>query len=203
MASVSFSQLRAGLLLAGVSLAVAGCQSGMTYGTGTTPAIQTVQDIVGIAALSNEPKEPIDYQPRPSVVTPPVVGQLPPPIDKSQTQMAANWPNDPDVLRAQVRADAAAREASGEATPFFRTPAAPEVKPMVPTDRPWTKEETAQVQKAFADARAIQAVDENGNPVRRYLSDPPVEYRMPDPNAPVDIAEKPKPKRKFKWWWEN
>jgi hypothetical protein len=57
--------------------------------------------------------------------------------------------------------------------------------------------------KMFADARGAVAVDENGQPVRRYLTDPPSEYRMPDPTAPVEITAKPAPKKKFKWWWQN
>ena len=55
--------------------------------------------------------------------------------------------------------------------------------------------------KLFAEAKGI-AVDENGQPVRRYLSDPPSEYRVPDPTAPVVITDKPK-KKKFKWWWQE
>ena len=49
-----------------------------------------------------------------------------------------------------------------------------------------TAEEQAGAKKLFAEARGAVAVDENGQPVRRYLSDPPSEYRVPDPTAPVD-----------------
>jgi hypothetical protein len=65
---------------------------------------------------------------------------------------------------------------------------------------PLTAEEIAAARKAFADARGAVAVDENGNPVRRYLTDPPSEYRIPDPTAPVEIPTKAKKKRTFLWW---
>ena len=32
-------------------------------------------------------------------------------------------------------------------------------------------------------------VDTTGAPTRRYLTEPPVEYRAPDPNAPLTPAE--------------
>lgn len=198
----------AGVLSAVVTVALAGCQSGNTYGTGTSPGLQTIEDLVGIAALSNEKKEPIDYRPRPKIVTPPTVGELPPPSDGSPPMLASNWPVDPDVQAAQIRADAAAREARGEPTPRFSLPASPQSdQPIVMRDPEAeamsTPEQKAEARKLFADARGAVAVDENGNPVRRYLSDPPTEYRIPDPTAPVEIVDKPKPKRKWKWWWQQ
>ena len=79
MTNLQAPRLLAASLTAVLALALAGCQSGMTYGTGKSPGMQTLEDLAGIAALSGEKKEPIDYTPRPKVVLPPTVAQLPPP----------------------------------------------------------------------------------------------------------------------------
>ena len=54
--------------------------------------------------------------------------------------------------------------------------------------------------KLFADMKLAKSgsVDANGNPVRRYLTEPPADYRVPDPEAPTEITEKKK-KTGFKW----
>jgi hypothetical protein len=180
----------------------------MTYGTGTSPGMQTITDVVGITALSPEKKEPIEYSARAPIVAPPVA-TLPPPSSGGETAVAANWPNDPDELDKQFRADAAARAERGEPIPNYRLPPrereGPE--PILLEDSfegpaTMSKEQIAETRKMFADARGNVSVDENGNPVRKYLTEPPVEYRAPDPDAPVEITEKPK-KRKWKWPWEK
>jgi hypothetical protein len=190
-------------LFAVSALALAGCQSGMTYGTGKSPAQQTLEDVVGIAALSNERREPIDYQPRPKIVAPPTVAELPPPSSGNSAMVAANWPNDPDLQREQIRAEVARREAAGEPLPTFRLPPR-EQQPAAEAsaDAPMTKEQEAEIRRRFADARGNVAVDEYGNPIRRYLTDPPVEYRY---EAVVDgevavAAAPPKKPRRFLWW---
>lgn len=198
------SRLPAGALLVGAALALAGCQSGMTYGTGKTPAMQTVEDVVGIAAFSNERQEPIDYQPRPKIVAPPTVAELPPP-SSGNAVVAANWPVDPDAQYEELKAEIARREAAGEPLPTFRLPPREQAEVTPVADGPMTREEIAEVRRRFADARGAVAVDEYGNPVRRYLTDPPVEYRIPDAEAGVvDVAALPKKKRRFLWWtWED
>ena len=197
-----------GMTVMGAGLMLAGC-SGTTYGTGTTPGLQTVQDLVGIAALSPAKREPIDYTPRPKVVLPPTVAALPPP-GTADAATPADWPHDPDAAVAKIRADTAAREASGAPTPQLKLPAGPPpatgsnvmVSSHVQGDGPGTltADEQAKVKKLFADARGGVAFDANGNPVRRYLTDPPPDYRVPDPTAPVEFTPK---KKKFHWWWQK
>ncbi len=200
-------RLIAGIALAGTALALAGCQSGMTYGTGKSPGMQTVEDLAGIAVLGAPKNEPIDYKPRAGIVTPPNTAVLPPPGQQQTAALAANWPNDPDAQVAKIRADAAERERTGAPMPDLNLPQRTYTEPVIMPDPEkeamGTPESRARAKKMFADARGGVAVDENGVPVRRYLSDPPSEYRMPDPNAPVEITEKPAEKRKFKWWWQK
>jgi hypothetical protein len=190
------------------ALALAGCNS-MTYGTGTSPAMQTLEDITGVATLGGKKQDPIDYAARPKIVAPPAMaGNLPPPqTTTASDKPLPNWPNDPDALRSKVIADAEARNAAG-LDPNYRlakgqtTTGAIAVQNNDP-NRKLTPEELAKAKQAFADAKGAVAVDANGNPVRRYLTDPPVDYRVPDPTAPVDVANAPKPKKKFKWWWQQ
>jgi hypothetical protein len=214
---------RAATRLAGIALvvstfALAAC-SGTTYGTGTSPGVQTVQDLAGIALLNGPKKDPIDYQPRPKVVLPPSASQLPDPAaENSASATPPNWPVDPDLAAAKIKADAAARDAKGEPLPTLKLPASAlaspddnsaNTLPAVRTSRsglappPTTAEDSAKAKKLFADARSNSlGVDANGNPVRRYLTDPPVDYRLADPNAPVAFDASVK-KKKFHWFWQK
>jgi hypothetical protein len=196
-------------LSVGAALAISAC-SGTTYGTGRSPGMQTIEDLAGIAAISGQKKEPIDYTPRPKVVLPPSVAELPPPGSGAAAR-DPNWPVDPEEKRAKILADADARDAAGVAAPkglvpIMGKPKDGEVNQTLlgydPSKDAMPKPgEEAGARKLFAEAKGI-AVDENGQPVRRYLSDPPSDYRMPDPTAPVVISDKPK-KKKFKWWWQD
>jgi hypothetical protein len=186
------------------ALALAGCNS-TTYGTGTSPGMQTIQDLTGLATMGGKQKEPIDYSARPKIVAPPSVAALPPP-ESDAPPAVANWPNDPDLLRAKVLAEADARNAAGKEVDYrlakgATTTGAQQVAAV--SDRPMTKEEEAKLKQAFADAKGGLAVDKDGNPIRRYLTDPPSEYRLPDPTAPVVTAAEVKKKKKFKWWWQS
>ncbi|MEJ0012163.1 MAG: hypothetical protein WDM94_05930 [Bauldia sp.] len=186
--------------IAAAGVALAGCNS-MTYGTGTTPAMQTVKDLTGLATGGGADKEAIDYAPRPKIVAPPAIAALPPPGDDSVT--AANWPNDPDELKAKVKADAEARAASGKAGDI-RLPQGVVASAGATGEHTLTKAEHDEMLRQMAAAKGGMSVDANGNPTRKYLTDPPVDYRLPDPNAPVTVAEEGKPKpKKWKWWWQN
>jgi hypothetical protein len=197
----------------GIALSLAGCM-GATYGTGTPTGMQTIEDIAGIAALSGGKKEKIDYSPRPKIVAPPETAQLPPPEDPTQAeQLTSNWPQDPDVTAAKIKA---AGEASGDAGIYgrgFRLPKGSVAESREPI-RPSVHEDDFRdeamrsasdpqsIRKNMAAAKGIVAVDASGNPVRRYLTDPPNDYRIPDPTEPVAIPDKKKEKKKFKWWWQ-
>jgi hypothetical protein len=203
----------AGIAIA-LAVALAGC-SGTTYGTGTTPGAQTVQDLAGIALLSGHKREPIDYGPRPKVVLPPAAAQLPAPgADQTASTTPPNWPNDPDLTAARIKADTAAREASGAPLPTLKLPTSaladadkggnlsgPTTR--ATTSAPLSAEDQVKVKKLFADARGNSQLDANGKPVRRYLTDPPVDYRVPDPNAPVEFDATTTKKKKFHWFWQK
>jgi hypothetical protein len=198
MASFLCGRFLACAAAAGAAISLAAC-SATTYGTGTSPGAQTLKDISGMAALTGQKKEKIDYEPRPSVVVPPTTASLPPPTDGDEV-LGTDWPDDPDVKAEQLKADVAALEAEGKHLDV-RLPAGAQ-PPTDPYADLTPAERKALVRKLAAEARSAVAVDENGNPVRRYLSEPPLTYREGDPNAPVLTAEelKKQKKKKKKWW---
>lgn len=207
------SRLGAAGLSAAAALALAGCNS-VTYGTGTTPAMQTLKDVTGIVDIKPAEQPNIAYAPRPKVVAPPpdAAATLPPPgsdvanSDGAAGPLPADWPKDPDKEYAKFKADVAAREKAGKPLPKITvvpgTPPPGDPAISNPTGRPLTKEEQDKVRKAMAEAKGLVAVDENGNPVRRYLSDPPSAYLAADPESTVDVNAIPdKKKKKKKGWW--
>ncbi len=184
--------------VAGIALLLAGCGSAMTYGTGTSPGAQTVEDIAGIVSLSGKKKEPIDYSPRAPIVAPPTTASLPPPGSSRAYASTQNWPQDPDELRKTMikRQEEATKYGGTYEAPKFSTPGAGGTAS--PDQKKYTN---AEIRKMFADAKGNKAgsFDAEGRPVRKYLTEPPADYRQPDPNSPIAVDEKPKKKKKS-WW---
>lgn len=214
-----------GVSVAAAALAIGlGACSQTTYGTGTSPGMQTIQDLAGIADLSGSSKPPIKYEARPGLVAPPPGTPLPPPGSEPK-EVAGNWPVDPDAQAKRIKAEAAAREKLcadplNQTKPECRDPGFRIVPSQTASSQPSptllrntnlhhgqqaadsTPEQNAQAMKLFAEAKGQVAVDQNGKPIRRYLTDPPSDYRVPDPNAPVTFDNKPKVK-KWHWPWEK
>jgi hypothetical protein len=180
-------------VLCGLALALGAC--GTTYGTGTNPGAQTVKDLTGMLSLGGGNSGPqIAYEARPPIVAPPTNAALPAPGSGETVQ---NWPNDPDVLaREQKLANANQRSETGDALvdPGFRLP---KQKVEVVNEESTTQDDELlaltgnkkEQQKLFATAKggAAGQVDANGNPVRTALTEPPAEYRIPDPTAPEEF----------------
>ncbi len=199
--------------IAMAGLLVAGCSPMTTYGTGKTPAAQTFEDIGGIVSLGGKRHDAvaIDYKERPPVVEPPSTAALPPPETRDQTAMTGDWVNDPD------EADKRAKKLVQEAVAFgedlkFSVPggATASGTSRLRGDRSHSKDLREEKREASAspeDQKQVMAamkaakngsVDAQGNPVRKYLTEPPVDYRAPDPEAPLAIPEEKK--KGFKWW---
>lgn len=180
----------------GLALALGAC--GTTYGTGVNPGTQTVKDLTGMLSLgaTKSSGPPIAYESRPAIVTPPSTASLPPPGSGTTVQ---NWPNDPDQLaREQKLANARKPSESGNALvdPGFRLP---KQKVDVVNSESQTKDAELlaltgatkkEQQTLFAKAKggAAGQVDAEGNPVRTALTEPPPDYRIPDPTAPEEFA---------------
>jgi hypothetical protein len=193
------------LLLIAASLG--GC--GATYGTGESPEMQLFSEMTG-GMLDRDKKEPIDYNPRAPLVMPPTetaaAGALPPPIETASAANA-NWPMDPD----EVSAGSAAQEDDNPLNDVSQA----EYRRLLPlagalpshTHR-WddnnmddeardiinSSEQQAAVRRAMNEAEGFTRTE------RRYLTDPPLDYREPSATAPVGEAATPK-KRNFLARW--
>ncbi len=187
-----------GVGLAG--LALSGCMSSPTYGTDKTAGGQLVTDVTGILSLSPPKGEPIAYQPRPELVKP-VRGQVADLPEPQQALAEGNeaWPESPEAKRARLRAEADAnRDTPGwqpEIDPDMAR-AAPGKKSTVPLGSSHRYEDsgakplhdtspTPNQQREMFKQRLAE--NRQGNPnTRKYLSEPPTEYRQPAATAPTD-----------------
>ncbi|RJT33353.1 hypothetical protein D3227_25450 [Mesorhizobium waimense] len=179
-------------------LALSGCMGSPTYGTDKTAGEQLAGDLSSAFSISPKRGEKIDYKPRPELVKP-APGQkenLPPPQESIETA-SADWPESPEARRARLRADATAHQDD----PAYQSQIVDDVQ----TD-------PVAVKKAMADsasshpprwspadsdkgrAAEIQrrmAEGKQGDPnTRKYLSEPPLDYRVAAGTAPQgDIGE--------------
>lgn len=175
-------------------LALSGCVGSPTYGTDKTAGEQLAGDISGAFSFAPKRKEQIDYKPRPTLVKPAPgqKGALPVPQDSIETA-SAEWPESPEQRRARLRADATAHQND----PAYQS----EIVDDVQTDPEsikramadsgsshpprWTpadsdKGRAAEIQRRLAESK-------QGDPnTRKYLSEPPVQYRVAADTAPKD-----------------
>ena len=127
-------------------------------------------------------------------MTPPDTTRLPEPGEGETVQ---NWPQDPDVMRReQAFADNGKRTDTGSALvdPGFRLPKT-QVTPLeeesLDDQLLGLSGKKKEQQKLFATAKggAAGQVDANGTPIRTTLTEPPADYRVPDPSAPETFEE--------------
>jgi hypothetical protein len=175
-------------------LALSGCMGSPTYGTDKTAGTQLADDLSGAFSFAPKRQTPIDYKPRAELVKP-APGQkevLPPPQDSIQTASSA-WPESPEQRRARLRADATAHQDD----PAYQAQIVDDVqsdpssvkKAMADSGSShpprWTpadsdKGRAAEIQRRLAESK-------QGNPnTRKYLSEPPLDYRVAAGTAPQD-----------------
>ncbi|MFD2051696.1 hypothetical protein ACFSQT_00480 [Mesorhizobium calcicola] len=173
-------------------LALSGCVGSPTYGTDKTAGEQLAGDISGAFSFAPKRREQIDYKPRPTLVKP-APGQkeaLPAPQDSIETA-SAEWPESPEQRRARLRADATAHQND----PAYQSEIVDDVQSDPESVRKamadsgsshpprWTpadsdKGRAAEIQRRLAESK-------QGDPnVRKYLSEPPVQYRVASDTAP-------------------
>jgi hypothetical protein len=176
--------------------------SSPTYGTDKTANEQLFGDLSNALSFSPPRKDHIDYNPRPALVRP-APGQketLPPPQDNITQTASAEWPESPEQRRARLRADAAAHEndpsyESGivddvQTDPVAVRKALAESGSSHPPR--WQPGDSGAGAKARREQIAKQLAEgKQGDPTtRKYLSEPPLAYRVPADTAPQnDIGE--------------
>ncbi|RUW54837.1 MULTISPECIES: hypothetical protein [unclassified Mesorhizobium] len=173
-------------------LALSGCMGSPTYGTDKTAAEQLAGDLTGAVSFAPKHKDPIDYKPRPTLVKP-APGQkeaLPAPQESIQTANAG-WPESPEQRRARLRADATAHQNDpayqAEIVDDVQTDPASVKRAMAesgsshpPAWKPADSDKgrAAEIQRRLAESK-------QGDPnTRKYLSEPPLPYRVASDAAP-------------------
>jgi hypothetical protein len=183
-------------MLAASGLALSGCLAGPTYGTGKGAHEQLLEDVTGVLSVGpSDDKEPIEYNPRPEIVKPPTTAVLPPPQEPIATAGNPAWPESPEERRARIRAEATAKRDE----PGFRPAIVAGSGSSTPAQtRRATKGDdldiygnVQSVEAQRAEFNRRLALSQQGSPTtRRFLSEPPLDYRQPAATAPVgDIGE--------------
>ncbi|GGF89066.1 hypothetical protein GCM10007301_56230 [Azorhizobium oxalatiphilum] len=172
----------------------------------------TLMEAIGLT----EPNKPnIDYRERAPLVVPPAAhatGEaLPAPRSRASTTLP-NWPKDPDVTRAQ---QAAAKDSN---EPVMRYEDKRDV--LLPSELNKGRKANANrldgPAQRYEDKRDIMSPSElgftswfgitktdekpmvfTGEPARESLTQPPVGYQTPAPNAPYGVVEKKNEPFKF------
>jgi len=176
-------------LVVSASALLAGCLSAPTYGTGKRSDVQLLEDVSNMASLGGKKKESIDYKPRATIVKPATIGELPPP--QAAYVKSEQWPESPEERRARIRAEITANQDN----PLFRPSVVSTTSGQVKDNAQLTAEEQSKI---FREQLAQKQGAYEG---RRYLSDPPTEYKQPLETAPVGELgedEKIKERRRLK-----
>jgi hypothetical protein len=170
---------------------LSGCMGSPTYGTDKPADQQLLEDITGVLSLAPKNDQRIEYKPRPELVKPASLDNLPPPQDDMTTASNPDWPESPEQRRARLRADATANRDNMDFSPEVvdtRTGSAPTVERNARGDTinfdTNGKNSREEFNRRLAENKQGSATS------RRYLSEPPTEYRKPIETAPVgDVGE--------------
>ncbi len=167
------------------------CVGAPTYGTGKRADVQLIEDVTGIISLGPDEKQEIAYNPRPPLVTPADKKTLPQPQADIRTASNGAWPESPEERRARVRAYADANSDNLDYKPIVTgggTAATSrnrnagrreDVAYMAPSGLgAGESAQRAEFEKRLREGK-------QGSPTqRRFLSEPPVDYRVPASSAP-------------------
>ncbi|MBK8455983.1 MAG: hypothetical protein IPL47_01765 [Phyllobacteriaceae bacterium] len=184
------------MALAGSAALLGGCVSSPTYGTGKTANAQLLEDVSGALSPLPKRKAPVDYKPRPEIVRPDAEGaeqvaSLPEPQTDIATSDNPAWPESPEQRRARIRAEATASSGSPDFEPeveldkTFRG-----ITSMAADGRGGVAHPTNDTTKSNAQSaefkRRKRESGQGSNTERKYLSEPPLEYRAPVETAAAD-----------------
>jgi len=195
----------AAALLASAAL-VAGCSGSNTYGTGVSQESQLMSDLMGIVPLGEtERKEPIDYSSRPKLVRAPATdGSLPTPAETSGAE-SAYFPTNPEERKAALNThvkkpftrrdggieytlpeDVDAPSATGEPIDDqTRSRADDGTGDREPSAAEMANRSTKGKEARLKRMKELSGGVALGTGPRKYLTQPPVEYRKPAETASI------------------
>jgi len=182
------------------ALALAGCTGGTTYGTGTSHEAATAKSLGNIFSLKNE-QQAIQYKNRPELIMPANKNILPAPVQENQLATDQNWPETPEQRIAKVRADAPTGDWRGsEDLPIEYLS---DTNKAGINNSSLTQRSRRGIGRNSGGADVLEAIraDARGEGEgklarerreqlaystgvkRKFLTEPPVEYRTPSANA--------------------
>jgi hypothetical protein len=165
------------VVLSAVSMSAAGC-IGPTYGTDKTATEQLVDDLGSSMSIAPAKKpEKIAYQPRGDLVRPNLEdNKLVAPQQNLASKDNPGWLESPEQMRDRLK-----QEADDNAdNPNYRSPLIVGV----------TEGKTKSVEQQAAEYRQARKIAEGRENKRRFMSDPPLEYRqVDDPAKLTDLGE--------------
>lgn len=171
--------------VAGISfacLALSACTS-PTYGTGKSASEQLLDDLGNATSITgDQTKRNVKYNPRPGLVVPAQARaeQLAQPQQSlANRETNPQWPETPEEARERLRSEAEANKDN----PNYRSPllAGNGTNGQMTETQKWEA-----FRKAKADAQGGTVVNTN---TRKYLTDPPVEYRNVSQDQLADLGE--------------
>jgi hypothetical protein len=165
------------MVLVAATLSVSSC-IGPRYGTDKTSGEQLIDDIGDAASLAPAKRpQALAYQPRGTLVKPADDKVLVQPAENLASKDNPQWLESPEQARARLKKAADENADNGN----YRSPLAVAV-----TDGKALSPE--QQRQAYREARAIQ--DGRYSDKRRFMSDPPLDYRkVDDPSKLQNFGE--------------
>ncbi len=197
----SWFRVAVGILGVTVSVtALTGCISSPTYGTNKTAAEHLVDDVGSVLDITPDTKnDKIAYQPNPKLVVPARKDQLAAPQPSlADSKNNPKWVESPEETRQRLREEAD-QQGQGYRSPLLGQSAANGNKSL------------AEQRQAYREGRKIEQGIYSDK--RRFLSDPPLDYRkvdqseLSDLGTPEKVKERERKKEaaaakqtKGKWW---
>lgn len=177
-------------------MSLSGCVSSPTYGTDKTAAEHLVDGVSSVVDITPQNRnDNIAYRPNPKLVVPKSDNLAPP---QQSVADSKNWVESPEETRKRLREEADAG-GNGYRSPLLGHTAADSTQSL------------ADQRKAYREARKIDQGIYSDR--RRFLSDPPLDYRkvdqaeLNDLGTPEKVKERERKKEAIaakqsdhKWW---
>jgi hypothetical protein len=156
--------------------------------------------VSNLASFGARNKQRIDYKPRPDLVKPATgeVATLPPPQESVAQAGDPNWPESPEARRKRLRDEATANQDN----PNYVSPIASDGPVATSSSSKLLASPNSRAADRASRGSSLTAEQskelikqrqqaKTGSPTsRRYLSEPPIEYRQAASTAPVgDLGE--------------
>ncbi|MER2536609.1 MAG: hypothetical protein ABTQ31_15755 [Rhizobiaceae bacterium] len=183
--------LAAPLVVSGLMLS--GCMSGPTYGTDKTATEQLTSDLTGMFSIKPKANRVGEYKPRPDLVKPASLAELPPPQDSIAGNGNPAWPESPEQRRARIRAEATNNQDNNLYEPLVINDVSrgkvvnDGLSPNMRQKLESAPMSSAEARQAGREVARRQQENKQGSPTtRKYLSEPPLTYRQPAETASTD-----------------